>query len=89
MLAVSLLGAVLTSGCALGGNASGRAAGCVCSDAVGNRYLQSDDGGPLRLVKRGTDIPVVIRPHTESDAQLGFDDLEIASNGNWIERMRA
>lgn len=52
----------------------------------GNRYLQSDDGGPLRLVKRGTDIPVVIGPHTESDAQLGIDDLEIAANGNWIEQ---
>ena len=52
----------------------------------GNRYLQSDDGGPLRLVKRGTDIPVVIGPHTEPDAQLGFDDLEIAANGDWIEQ---
>ncbi|MGA9221648.1 MAG: helix-turn-helix domain-containing protein [Pseudomonas graminis] len=52
----------------------------------GNQYLQSDDGGPLRLVKRGTDIPVVIGPHAESDAQLGFDDVEIAANGNWIEQ---
>jgi DNA-binding HxlR family transcriptional regulator len=55
----------------------------------GNRYLQSDDGGPLRLVKRGTDIPVVIGPHTESDAELGIDDLEIAANGNWIEQGHA
>lgn len=52
----------------------------------GNRYLQPDDGGPLRLVKRGTDIPVVIGPHSESDVQLGIDDLEIAANGNWIEQ---
>ena len=51
----------------------------------GNRYLQSDDGGPLRLVKRGTDIPVVIGPLAESDARLGIDDLEIAANGTWIE----
>ncbi len=52
----------------------------------GNKYLQSDDGGPLRLVKRGTDIPVIIGPHAESDVQLGIDDLEIAANGNWIEQ---
>jgi len=55
----------------------------------GNRYLQSDDGGPLRLVKRGTDIPVVIRPNTESDAKLGIEYLEFAANGNWIERTHA
>ena len=55
----------------------------------GNQYLQPDDGGPLRLVKRGTDIPVVIGPHTESETQLGMDDLEIAVNGNWIEHGHA
>ena len=51
----------------------------------GNRYLQHGDGGPLRLVKRGTDIPVVIGPQTESDARLGIEDLELAANGTWIE----
>ena len=51
----------------------------------GNRYLQPDDGGPLRLVQRGTDIPVIIGPHPESDTQLGINDLEIVANGSWSE----
>lgn len=51
--------------------------------------VRQDDGGPLKLAKRGTEIPVVIGPHTESDAQLGFDDLDVAANGNWIEGRHA
>jgi len=51
----------------------------------GNRYLQPEDAGHLRLVKRGTDIPVVIGPHAASDAQLEMDDLEIVPDGNWTE----
>lgn len=55
----------------------------------GNRYLQPDDGGPLRLVRRGTDTSVIIGPHPESDTQLGIDDLEIVANGTWTEPEQA
>ena len=32
----------------------------------GNKHLQAEEGGPLRLVERGTGEPVVIGPRTES-----------------------
>jgi DNA-binding HxlR family transcriptional regulator len=51
----------------------------------GNRYLQPEGGGPLRLVKRGTETPVLIGPHVQSDKDLGIDDLAIVANGDWAE----
>ncbi|MGY4765772.1 winged helix-turn-helix transcriptional regulator [Kribbella sp. CWNU-51] len=51
----------------------------------GNKYLQAEEGGPLRLVERGTGEPVVIGPRTESGRNLDFDDLAIVANGDWAE----
>ena len=52
----------------------------------GNRHLQGEEGGPLRLVERGTGEPVVIGPHTESGRDLELDDLAIVANGDWVGR---
>jgi DNA-binding HxlR family transcriptional regulator len=49
----------------------------------GNKYLQEEEGGPLRLVERGTGEPVVIGPRTESGRNLDLDDLAIVANGDW------
>jgi DNA-binding HxlR family transcriptional regulator len=49
----------------------------------GNRYVQPEEGGPLRLVERGTGMPVVIGPRTESGKDLTVDDLAIIANGDW------
>jgi DNA-binding HxlR family transcriptional regulator len=51
----------------------------------GNKYLQAEEGGPLRLVERGTGEPVVIAPRTESGRNLDLDDLAIVANGDWAE----
>jgi DNA-binding HxlR family transcriptional regulator len=51
----------------------------------GNKYLQAEEGGPLRLVERGTGEPVVIGPRTESGRNLDLDDLAIMANGDWAE----
>jgi DNA-binding HxlR family transcriptional regulator len=49
----------------------------------GNKHLQAEDGGPLRLVERGTGEPVVIGPRTVSGKNLALEDLAIVANGNW------
>jgi DNA-binding HxlR family transcriptional regulator len=51
----------------------------------GNKHLQAEDGGPLRLVERGTGEPVVIGPRTESGRNLDLDDLAIVANGDWAD----
>jgi DNA-binding HxlR family transcriptional regulator len=51
----------------------------------GNKYLQAEDGGPLRLVERGTGEPVVIAPRTERGKSLDLDDLAIVANGDWAD----
>jgi DNA-binding HxlR family transcriptional regulator len=51
----------------------------------GNRHLQGEDGGPLRLVERGTGEPVVIGARTESGRSLDLDDLAIVANGDWAD----
>jgi DNA-binding HxlR family transcriptional regulator len=51
----------------------------------GNKHLQAEEGGPLRLVERGTGEPVVIGPRTESGRNLDLDDLAIVANGDWAE----
>jgi DNA-binding HxlR family transcriptional regulator len=55
----------------------------------GNRYVQPDEGGPLRLVERGTGMPVVIGPRTESGKDLTMDDLAIIANGDWATSRNA
>ena len=53
----------------------------------GNKYLQAEEGGPLRLVERGTGEPVVIGPRTESGRNLDLDDpRDREPNGDWAER---
>jgi DNA-binding HxlR family transcriptional regulator len=49
----------------------------------GNKHLQAEDGGPLRLVERGTGEPVGIGPRTSSGRNLDLDDLAIVANGDW------
>jgi DNA-binding HxlR family transcriptional regulator len=51
----------------------------------GNKHLQAEDGGPLRLVERGTVEPVVIGPRTSSGRALDLDDLAIVANGDWAD----
>jgi DNA-binding HxlR family transcriptional regulator len=51
----------------------------------GNKHLQGEDGGPLRLVARGTGEPVVIGPRTESGRVLDLDDLAIVAHGDWAD----
>jgi DNA-binding HxlR family transcriptional regulator len=51
----------------------------------GNKYLQAEDGGPLRLVERGTGDPVEIRPRTRSGRDLELEDLAIVANGDWAD----
>jgi DNA-binding HxlR family transcriptional regulator len=51
----------------------------------GNRHLQAEDGGPLRLVERGTGEPVVIGPRTVSGKNLDLQDLAIVANGDWAD----
>jgi DNA-binding HxlR family transcriptional regulator len=51
----------------------------------GNKHLQGEDGGPLRLVERGTGEPVVIGPQTVSGRAVGVDDLAIVAHGDWVE----
>jgi DNA-binding HxlR family transcriptional regulator len=48
----------------------------------GDKYLQPD-GGPLRVVERGTGAPVAIRPRSESGRDLDLEDLAIVSNDAW------
>ena len=52
----------------------------------GNAHLQGEDGGPLRLVERGTGEPVVIGPRTASGRILDVEDLAIVAHGDWPER---
>jgi DNA-binding HxlR family transcriptional regulator len=49
----------------------------------GDTHLQTEKGGPLRLVQRGTQEPVVIGPHTVSGETLAPDDLAIVANEAW------
>lgn len=49
----------------------------------GNKHLQDEDGGPLRLVERGTGEPVVIGPRTVSGRALELEDLAIVAHGDW------
>ena len=49
----------------------------------GNKHLQGEDGGPLRLVERGTGEPVVIGPRTTSGKALDLEDLAIVAHGDW------
>ena len=51
----------------------------------GNKHLQAEEGGPLRLVERGTGEPVVIGPRTGSGRNLDLDDLAIVANGDWAD----
>jgi DNA-binding HxlR family transcriptional regulator len=51
----------------------------------GNKHLQGEDGGPLRLVKRGTGEPVVIGPRTVSGRPLELEDLAIVAHGDWAD----
>ncbi len=54
----------------------------------GNHHLQGEEGGPLRLVERGTGEPVVIAPRTESGRELELDDLAIVAHGDWVDTQR-
>jgi DNA-binding HxlR family transcriptional regulator len=54
----------------------------------GNRHLQGEGGGPLRLVERGTGEPVVIGPRTASGRELSLEDLAIVANGDWADPAR-
>lgn len=49
----------------------------------GDANLQDEHGGPLRLVERGTDEPVVIGARTVSGKALGLEDLAIIANPGW------
>jgi DNA-binding HxlR family transcriptional regulator len=51
----------------------------------GNKHLQGEDGGPLRLVERNTGEPVVIGPRTASGRNLDLEDLAIVANGDWAD----
>lgn len=51
----------------------------------GNKHLQGEDGGPLRLVERGTGEPVVIGPRTGSGRSLDLEDLAIVAHGDWAD----
>ena len=51
----------------------------------GNKYLQGEDGGPLRLVERDTGEPVVIGPRTVSGRDLDLEDLAIVAHGDWAD----
>jgi DNA-binding HxlR family transcriptional regulator len=48
----------------------------------GNLYLQPEDGGPLRLVERGTGEAVAIEARTVSGKRLDIDELAIVANGD-------
>ena len=49
----------------------------------GNKHLQGEEGGPLRLVERGSGESVVIGPRSESGRDLDLDDLAIVAHGDW------
>jgi DNA-binding HxlR family transcriptional regulator len=49
----------------------------------GDTHLQAEEGGPLRLVERGTQEPVVIGPRTVSGKILTVEDLAIVANEHW------
>lgn len=51
----------------------------------GNKHLQGEQGGPLRLVERGTGEPVEIGPRTRSGRSLDLDDLAIVAHGDWAD----
>jgi DNA-binding HxlR family transcriptional regulator len=55
----------------------------------GNKHLQEEDGGPMRLVARGTGEPVEIGPRTRSGRNLDLDDLAIVANGDWAVTQNA
>ncbi|NMO49947.1 helix-turn-helix transcriptional regulator [Actinoplanes sp. TBRC 11911] len=48
----------------------------------GNKHLQPD-GGPLRLVERGTGDPVRIVALSASGKELQLEDIAIEANGTW------
>jgi len=48
----------------------------------GNKHLQAEEGGPLRLVEPGTGERAMIGPRTEPGKNLDLDDLAIVANGN-------
>jgi DNA-binding HxlR family transcriptional regulator len=49
----------------------------------GNKHLQGEDGGPLRLVERGTGEPVMIGARTASGKDVHPEDLAIVAHGDW------
>ncbi|WP_062430603.1 winged helix-turn-helix transcriptional regulator [Herbidospora daliensis] len=49
----------------------------------GNKHLQGDDGGPLRLVEQGTGEAVVIGARTVSGRDVDPEDLAIVAHGDW------
>jgi DNA-binding HxlR family transcriptional regulator len=51
----------------------------------GNKHLQGEDGGPLRLIERGTGEPVLIGPLTASGREVDTDGLAIVANGPWAD----
>ncbi|MFD0786291.1 winged helix-turn-helix transcriptional regulator [Micromonospora azadirachtae] len=51
----------------------------------GNKHLQAEEGGPLRLVERSTGESVTIGPRTESGRSLDHDGLAIVANGDWVD----
>ena len=50
-----------------------------------DKYLQAE-GGPVRIVERGSGEPVTVAPRTESGGPLGLDDLAVVANndGTWV-----
>jgi len=49
----------------------------------GNKYLQEDDGGPFRMVERGTGEAIEIGPHRAGEG-VALEDLALAANGDWL-----
>ncbi len=54
----------------------------------GNKHLQGDDGGPLRLVARDSGEAVVIGARTVSGKTLDLEDLAIVAHGDWADARR-
>jgi DNA-binding HxlR family transcriptional regulator len=49
----------------------------------GDKYLQPEDGEPLRLVERATGEPITIVARSASGVDLELDDLAIVAKGEW------
>lgn len=48
----------------------------------GDKHLQAE-GGPVRIVERGSGKPVTVEPHTGSGQPLSLDDLAVVTNEHW------